>query len=164
MMIKFLLFEQRGRVNDIFAILPAIAYNRKDAKERNRKIILDAFRLDREVRMPDEKKNPSKNILDIKFHYNPFMEKQFKYTKLPYELTDTINIIDIFVCSGSRFSLKPLMVVVEVCESKCTSNPIWANIYYVANSEIPVSTITIKAHSMFLDEYNMPAETGQDVY
>ena len=83
------------------------------------------------------------------------MEKQSKYAKLPYKLTDTIKVIDAFVCSGSRFGLSLLTeVLVEICESNCANNTIWANIYHVADSEIPVSIITVSTHSIFLTEHH----------
>lgn len=84
------------------------------------------------------------------------MEKQQKYRNLPYQLTDTITVIDAFTCIGSRFGLDTLSVIVEVCQSNCGEERIWANIYYAADSEIPACVIKIVEHSLFIEDCHVP--------
>lgn len=159
MLLTLLVFEQKGSVNGIFAITPAIAYNKDDAKELNKKKILEILRHDREENLHGKHvldKNPSEDLSTIKFYYNPVMEKQQKYKNLPYKLTDTITVIDAFTCIGSRFRLDTLSVIVEVCQSNCGEERIWANIYYVADSETPVCVIKIIEQSLFIEECHMP--------
>lgn len=159
MLLSLLVFDQKGSVNDIFAIMPAIAYDKKDNEKKNKEEILQIFRRDREVGVfggcgPTE--NPSLNISTIEFYYTPLMEKQRKYKKLPYQLTSTIQVIDVFTCLGSRFGLEPLSVLVEICESNCGVHSIWANIYYAADGEVPASIITITKYSMFVEDCHIP--------
>lgn len=158
-LLNLLVFEQRGKVNSIFTIIPAIAYDKKNSEERNKEKILEIFRHDYEKGtyvkyVLDE--NPSKDISTIEFYYNPLMEKQKKYKNLPYQLTDTIQVIDTFTCLGARFGLDSLSVIVEVCQSNCRDHGIWANIYYVADSEVPVTVITVNKWNMFIEDCHLP--------
>ena len=158
MLLNLLVFEQRGDVSSIFAITPAVAYDKKDSNNINKEKILEMFRRDSEANMYGNviDKNPSLDISTTKFYYTPVMEKQQKYKKLPYQLTSTITVIDVFVCLGSRFELKPLQVIVEVCESNCGVHDIWANIYYEADSEIPATIINVKSYSVFVEDCHIP--------
>ena len=158
MLLNLLVFEQRGDVSSIFAITPAVAYDKKDSNNINKEKILEMFRRDSEANMYGNviDKNPSLDISTIKFYYTPIMEKQQKYKKLPYQLTSTITVIDAFTCIGSRFGLDTLSVVVEVCQSNCGVHDIWANIYYVADSEIPATTINVKSYSVFVEDCHIP--------
>ena len=161
MLLNLLVFEQKGDVNSIFSIIPAIAYDAKDSNDKNKKQILETLRYDREANVCGKyaiDKNPSLNISTIKFYYTPLMEKQQKYKKLPYQLTSTITVIDTFTCLGSRFGLRQLSVLVEVYESHCGAHDIWANVYYSANSEIPAVTINIMKYSLFIDSSHIPQE------
>jgi len=151
------IFEQTGEVNSVFDILSKVPLNTKENKQN----ILKNFRRDREENIigplvPD--KNPSKDISTVKFYYTPHMIKQKNYrpSNLPYRLSETIQVIDAFTCIGSRFGLKPLSVLVEVCKSNCGDNRIWANVYYVADSEIPSIVIEAKMCSIFLEEHHIP--------
>ena len=155
MLLTLLVFEQKGSINDTFAIVPATANNKDNFKELNKKKILEMLRHDRERNLQSGE-NPSKDLSIIKFYYNPVMEKQQKYKNLPYQLTDTITVIDAFICRGSRFGLAPLSVIVEVCQSNCGEKRIWANIYYVADSEIPACVIRIIKHSLFIEACHIP--------
>jgi len=150
------IFEQTGEVNSVFDILSKVPLNTKENKQN----ILKNFRRDREENIigplvPD--KNPSKDISTVEFYYTPHMIKQKNYrpSNLPYRLSETIQVIDAFTCIGSRFGLKSLSVIVEVCQSNCGNNPIWANIYYVADSEIPSSIIRVNSYSTFMDKENI---------
>ena len=157
------IFEQTGEVNSIFDIIQSVPLYTKGSIQKNKKSILKAFRKDREESIigpsvPD--KNPSKDISTVEFYYTPHMIKQKNYrpSNLPYRLSETIQVIDAFTCIGSRFGLKPLSVIVEVCQSNCGGNPIWANIYYVANSEVPASIIRVNNFSTFIDRENIVTE------
>ena len=159
MLIEILVFEQEGESNGVLAIMPAVAYNKKDKHKRDKEKILEILRYDREKEVYGAyglDKNPSRDISTIEFYYSPFMEKQKKFQTLPYQITDTIQVIDVFTCIGSRFGLKPLSVIVEVCESNCGNNPIWANVYYIANSETPAIIIRVAKHVMFVKEEHLP--------
>lgn len=159
MLLNMFIFKQTGAVNNILYILPAIAYNQKDAKKKNEKKILELLRYDHEEKLGGKyvlDRNPSEDLSTIEFHYNPVMEKQQKYRNLPYHLTNTITVIDAFTCIGSRFGLNTLSVIVEVCQSNCGDQHIWANIYYVADSEVPASVIEILEHSVSVEDCHIP--------
>lgn len=85
--------------------------------------------------------NPSEDPSTVKFFYRPCMDRQFKYRKLPYK-EGTYDVVDAFACLGSRFYMHGVQVFVEVCKSNMGGRRIWANIYYVADSEIPAARIT----------------------
>jgi len=158
-LLDLLVFEQTGKVNSIFTIIPAIAYDKKDSGEKNKEKILEVFRYDYGEKtyskyVPDE--NPSKDISTVEFCYNPLLEKQKKYKNLPYPITNTIQVIDAFACLGTRFGLDSLSVIVEVCQSNCREHRIWANIYYVADSEVPATIITVTKYSMFIEDCHLP--------
>jgi hypothetical protein len=159
MLLNLLVFDQKGDVNSIFAIIPAIAYDKEDSKTKNKEQILERLRHDSEANVYGKHvidKNPSLDISTVKFYYTPLMEKQQKYKKLPCQLTSTITVIDAFTCIGSRFGLDTLSVIVEVCQSNCGLHDIWANIYYVADSEIPATTINIRSYSLFVKDCHIP--------
>lgn len=159
MQLEIFILKQTGTINNIFAIIPAIAYYKNNSKELNKKKILDTLRHDREKNLCGKNvldKNPSEDLSTIKFFYTPVMEKQQKYKTLPYQLTNTITVIDAFTCIGSRFGLDTLSVMVEVCQSNCGEERIWANIYYAADSEIPVCVIEIIKHTLFIDGCHIP--------
>ena len=154
------IFEQTGEVNSVFDILSSVPLNTKGSMKKNKQNILKNLRRDREEDIigplvPD--KNPSEDISTVEFYYTPCMVKQKNYrpSNLPYKLSETIQVIDAFTCIGSRFGLKSLSVIVEVCQSNCGGNHIWANIYYVANSEVPASTIRVNRYSTFMDKENI---------
>ena len=159
-LLNLLVFEQKGKVNSIFNIVPAIAYDKKDSEEKNKEKILKIFRYDREEKVCGRysliTKNPSENISTVKFYYSPLMEKQVKYKTLPYQLTGTVEVIDAFTCLGTRFGLDSLSVIVEICQSNCGEHYIWANIYYVADSEIPALVITVNKWNMFIENCHLP--------
>lgn len=159
MLLNLLVFEQKGKVNSIFAMMPAIAYDKEDSGKKNKEKILEMFRYDREENTYGKyvlDKNPSEDISTIEFYYSPLMGKQKKYKNLPYQLTNTIQVIDTFTCIGSRFGLDSLSVIVEICQSNCGKNDIWANIYYIADSEIPATVITVNEYNMFIENCHMP--------
>ena len=159
MLITVLIFKQKGNVNNIFAIGPAVAHTKIGSKNINKKKILETLRYDREKRSYGKNvlnENPSEDLSKVKFYYSPVMEKQQKYKNLPYQLTDTITVIDAFTCIGSRFGLDTLRVIVEVCQSNCGDQRIWANIYYVADSEIPACVIEVVNHFLFIDKCHIP--------
>lgn len=153
---RIIVFNQTGVVNQIYGIIPDLLceidnnttrdkYNKLQAK--NEMAILDYLRYDNECgldRVPNT--NPSIHSAKVVFHYNPVYYRQKIANNLPYKLTDTITVIDSFACLGSRFELRQLMVFVEVYKSLCGENRIWANIFYVADSEIPICTIRVDRH------------------
>lgn len=95
--------------------------------------------------------NPSEGPSTVKFYYTPCMAKQAKYAKIPYK-EGSYDVVDAFVCLGSRFYMDSIQVFVEVCKSNMDSQRLWANIYYVADSEIPASRIMAEEIA-FSEEY-----------
>ena len=129
--------EKIGIVNGTFDV---IVSKLDDIKKE----ILTSLRLDREADIHGKHmvgKNPSKDPKDIEFHYNPTYYRQHLAASIPFKVEPTIELIDAFACIGSRFGLQPLNVFVEVYQSTCGYNPIWAKIFYVADSEIAICTI-----------------------
>ena len=148
MLIHTTVLEKTGIVNGTFDVLVS---DKKIEKEE----ILKALRIDREEGIHSKymiDKNPSKDPKEIEFFYEPTRCRQKISTgKLPCKISTTINLIDAFVCLGSRFGLQPLNVFVEVYQSTCGYRGIWAKIYYVADSEIPVCIITAKTYTRNID-------------
>lgn len=152
---RVITFEQTGAVNQIYGIIPDNLYavtkqtttiEYEALKAKNEKDILDLLRRDHERNFGDTSisvANPSKESTEIDFRYNPVFYRQTIADNLPFRLTATIKVIDSFACMGTRFGLKPLMVFVEVYKSSTGENRIWANIFYVADSEIPICTIRV---------------------
>ena len=149
---KIITLNQTGAISQIYGILPDrlcavdikttnVEYEALQAE--NEKAILDYLRYDNERGLD---RNPSIKPIEVVFHYTPVYYRQRIAARLPYRLTDTITVIDAFACMGTRFGLKPLMVFVEVYKSSCGENRIWANIFYVADSEIPICTIKVDRH------------------
>ena len=152
---EVIVFEQTGKVNNVYGVIKSNAnkINRETTKEeikelheQNEKAILDYFRYDQEKSIVGVQPNPSKETGSIEFYYTPTLIKQEIAKNLPYKLTETVTIIDSFACQGTRFGLQPLVVFVEVCQSNCGNNRIWANIYYAADSEIPCSIIKVNRY------------------
>lgn len=151
-------FKKKGDVSGVYGLLPkSPLINSSDLKENktiNRQAILNYFRYDREEGTcgplwPD--KNPSKDPKDIDFYYHPVYYRQRIASKIPYKISDTVTLIDVFTCLGSRFGLESLQVFVEVYESSCGSERIWANIYYVADSEVPACIIEVNEFTIYVD-------------
>ena len=148
MLIHTAVLEKTGIVNGTFEVI--VSENPVHSRE-----ILEALRVDREEGVHSKYmigKNPSKNPKEIEFLYEPTLCRQKLATaKLPCKVSSTVNLIDAFVCIGSRFRLQPLNVFVEVYQSTCGYKGIWAKIYYVADSEIPVCIITAKIYTRNID-------------
>jgi hypothetical protein len=89
--------------------------------------------------------------LEIKFYYTPTMLKQHYYKKLPYllELNTQTKIVDAFSTNGEKFGLRPLEVFVEIKTSEMGGRALWAEIYYVADSMVPVLIINLNKISYF---------------
>ena len=88
------------------------------------------------------KSNPTLDSDEMRFYYWPTMQKKAMYANLPFTC-GSYQIIDAFVCLGERFGFKALQVFVEVCKSDMGGERLWANVYYVADSEVPVGTIKV---------------------
>lgn len=84
---------------------------------------------------------------EVEFFYLPAMQRQRMYENLPFNTGLSYSIVDAFACSGARFGLKDIQVFVEICESACGKNPLWANIYYVADSQKPAAIATLQKWS-----------------
>jgi hypothetical protein len=157
-MSRVMVLRQIGDVSQIYGVLPdhSSKINNmtsrgeyKQYKKENKESILKCLRYDNEKgldRIPTT--NPSKDTKDVIFHYNPVYYRQAIANNLPYQITNTITVIDSFACLGSRFGLQELMVFVEVYESSCGDGRIWAHIFYVADSEVPVCTIMVTKHRL----------------
>lgn len=153
---RVITLDQTGAVNQIYGILPdhlcAVDNKTTEAeynafRAKNEKAVLDYLRYDNEFeldRVPST--NPSIKSTEVDFRYNPVFYRQAIAAGIPYKITPTITVIDAFACMGTRFGLKSLMVFVEVYKSSCGENRIWANIFYVADSEIPICTIRVDRH------------------
>lgn len=151
-----LILTQTGAVNQVFGVLPdnlkkanntttKEEYN--ELREKNKKSILDYLRYDNDKYETNIKdRNPTRNSNEIDFRYSPVFYRQDIASQLPYQLTNTITVIDAFACMGQRFKLKRLVVFVEVYKSSCGYNRIWANIFYATDSEIPICTITVERY------------------
>lgn len=152
---KVIILEQIGVINQIYGILPdhLCAVNNKttkveydELKAKNEKAILNYLRYDTEREFRDTNisvANLSKDSTEVDFRYNPVFYRQKIAADIPFKLTPTITVIDAFACMGTRFGLKPYQVFVEVYKSSCGENRIWANIFYVADSEIPICIIKV---------------------
>jgi len=134
--------EKMGEVSGIFDILV-----KKHTDNNLKESIIKSLRHDSEKNrhgLHVLKENPSKESSEIDFKYSPtFYRQRLSQTKFPYKISDTIELIDAFSCMGSRFGLQPLSVFVEVFQSSCIKDKIWANVYYVADSEIPACSIKV---------------------
>jgi len=149
--LKIIALEKQGSTSGIFAMIPFWRDMEKvDTDEVTafvRERVLERLRFDREEHLCGAHvldKNPSCDPSEVHFYYTATMEKQAIYRNLPHDVGESYRIIDAFVCLGSRFGLDPLQVFVEVCESKLGGGRIWANVYYVADSEVPVCVIHVR--------------------
>ncbi len=148
MLIHTIVLQKTGEVNGVFDVLIS-------DKKIEREEIIKSLRYDRENGIHSKHmigKNPSRNSEEIEFYYTPTMyRKELAATNLPYKVEPTVNLVDAFSCLGSRFGLQPLNVFVEVYQSTSGYRRIWAKIYYVADSEIPVCTITAEVYTKNVD-------------
>ena len=138
--IEITILEKIGEVNGIFDVII-----KKYINENIEKDIIKSLKYDKEKNMCGPhvlKENPNIKSSEVDFEYPPtFYRQSLSKNKLPYKISNTVELIDTFSCIGSRFGLKPLSVFVEIYRSTCGYHRIWANIYYVADSEIPACTI-----------------------
>ena len=148
--INITVIEKTGEVNGIFDILV-----KKHTDNNLKENIIKSLRHDNEKNKHGRhvlKENPNRESSEIDFNYSPtFYRQKLSKTKFPYKISDTVELIDAFSCIGSRFGLKPLSVFVEVYQSTCGNNRIWANIYYVSDSEIPACIIKTTTITKFID-------------
>lgn len=154
MLARILIFEQTGNVSGVSGIVPTVPGD----TDRQRKDVLSHLRYDYErnicgANMP--KSNPSQNPAKVKFVTYPFMYKQERAKSIPLKISQTVTLIDSFTCSGSRFGLDSITVIVEVYESTYGGNHFWAEIFYVADCETPVCIIRAKEHFVRLEEENI---------
>lgn len=123
-----------GVVNDLFDVFPA---PEDDSREATEAVLKERLRFDREetlqgIGVPDS--NPSLDPSVVKYLYGPSMSRQRLYQRrFPIQM-DGYEILDAFVCLGSRFGLKTLQCYVELCRG---GHGYWVNVYYVADSVSP---------------------------
>lgn len=158
MSLNIYIFEKKGEVSGVYGVISRIPLKDgqtvEEVQKANKQVILDYFRFDREkgvygAGVPDI--NPSKDSKDVKLLYDPVFYRQKIAREIPHKISNTVTLIDSFACFGTRFGLKNIRVFVEVYESNCGPQRIWANIYYVADSEIPACIITVNPYSIFAD-------------
>jgi len=160
MIVRLLIFLKQGETSGVYTVRPSPdPLTVEDWQERKEKIIIEALRHDWEERtygggIPE--KNPSEDPDRIELFYTPVRQKQALYKGLPAKM-DSYQIIDAFTCLGSRFDLKGLSVFVEICRSDMGGARYWANIYYVADSEIPACIIKVEEWSFFLEDEEVRA-------
>jgi len=147
--VRTLVFVMQGCVSGVFSIIPFVWDSEKTSGDDHnafvRKQVIDELRKDREKGVvPGPGENPSRDPSTVEFFFTATMEKQRIYRNLPHRVGDSYDIIDAFVCLGSRFELKPLQVFVEVCQSRLRNDELWANVYYVADSQIPACVIHVQ--------------------
>ena len=139
MALNIIILEKTGEISGIFDVIV------KKYTDNIEKDILKTLRYDKEKNTHGPhvlKENLNEESSKIDFKYAPtFYRQTLSKNKLPYRVSDTVELIDTFSCIGSRFGLKPLSVFIEVYQSTCDKYKIWADIYYVADSEIPACTI-----------------------
>jgi hypothetical protein len=169
MLIKQFALIQSGKVNGLYGLLTPdfsvfdCAPGGDEYYGRVAKEIIEFLRDDHEKRtygngVPDE--NPSLGVEVVNFYYTPTLEKKKLYSKGFPVVQDTYDILDAFVCLGSRFGLEARQVIVEVCSSRMGDRRVWANIYYVVDSVLPVSVICSQELDVSLnDEF---IERGQE--
>lgn len=161
MLIKQFALVQSGKVNGLYGfVIPDFgvfdcASGGDEYYGRVTQKIIDTLRHDHEKQtsghlVPDE--NPSLGVEVVSFMYTPVFEKKKLYSQGFPVAQGTYDIVDAFVCLGSRFGLNPLQVIVEVCASRMGNRRVWANIYYAADSEIPASVICSREMDVFLDD------------
>ena len=162
MLAKFYIIEKKGSTSGIMGIIPGIVgqpdRDITNDRDREKQSILTFLRYDLEKNQfggGGPENNPSKDPNSVKFFYSPFMYKQELAKYIPYKVSEHITLIDSFVCLGSRFKLDSLQVIVEVYESNCGNNRIWAEVYYVADCEIPACIITANLHIITLENENI---------
>lgn len=73
----------------------------------------------------------------LKFGYGPWLIKQQMYKNIPIRMDEYITLIDAFTCTGDKFGLKDIQVVVEVKISTTGTFRTWAEVYYIADAQIP---------------------------
>ncbi len=146
MIIHTTILEKTGDVNGIYNVFTS-------KEEITNEEIIESLRFDNEEHMYSKHmldKNPSKDSSEINFNSNAVHYRQeLAATKLPYRIQPTVDLIDSFVCLGSRFGLQPLNVFVEIYQST-DNNKIWAKIFYVADSEIPACIIRTKRYLQYI--------------
>lgn len=154
MLLYVYVLRVEGRVNGIFALIPQVDYRVEGAAQTDEDRIKEVLRYDREQNLigmyvPD--KNPSQDPSVVRMYYTPSMARQQLYASgFPINM-GPYNIIDAFVCLGSRFGLDPLQVYVELCRSDFGEGMYWANVYYVATPELPACVIKAEKHLIMLD-------------
>ena len=154
MLINLLVLSMQGEVNGNFAVIPRADPRVKSAQDIDEAKIKEVLRNDREKNLhgsgvPEE--NPSLDPSSVEFYYATTMDKKKLYASgFPINM-GTYDIIDAFVCLGSRFGLRQLRVFVEVCHSRMGRGQYWANVYYVADSQVPACIITAEPYTVSLD-------------
>ena len=154
MLTRILIFEKTGRVSGVFGIVPIVPGD----TDKQRKDVLVHLRHDYEknihgANVPES--NPSQDPARIRFVTYPFMYKQERARNIPLKISQTVTLIDSFTCLGSRFGLDNIIVIVEVYESTYGGNYFWAEVFYVADCEIPACIIRAKEHIIILKEENL---------
>jgi hypothetical protein len=166
-----MVFEQfllvvKGCVSGVFGIVPCADSRDQDAEKKDEEAILAMLRCDREKGLCGQgipASNPSLDPSTVEFIYKPAMYKQKLYSRqFPFSIASSYGIIDAFVCLGSRFGLQQLQVFVEVCKSNCGDGRIWANIYYVSDSEIPACIIEAEKSKIFLAHSDVKKRLERD--
>lgn len=148
--LKVSVLTVRGSVNYTHLVIPNYDnrfMNKDECIAESDKRFIDALRKDVETGL-----NPSVAVSSAEFYHRPFIEKQKAYQELPVE-KDNHTVIDAFLCFGTRFGLKHLIVLVEVC--RCPKFNYWANIYYVADSIVPAAILRSEEWTMTLDEKHL---------
>lgn len=166
MLLQQYVLRLQGEVNGIFGVITLTDRRVTDAQATDETQIKEMLRFDREkntigAHVPEE--NPSQDPSVVQYYYRPVMEKQNLYEYGFPINRDTYEIIDAFTCLGSRFGLKPLTVFVELCHSKMGSARYWANIYYVAESEIPGCIIKFDEVDVWLDNNEILDRVERDM-
>lgn len=147
--IKVHVLRIEGTVNKTFHIIPQLTFAGKgmEAQEELEELVKSELRRDREENLsgplvPD--RNPTESALKPQYFYQPTQNRQALYKHgFPVRM-GTYSIIDAFSCMGSRFGLSGLSVFVELCRSNMGDKRLWANVYYVADSELPACIIRVE--------------------
>ena len=90
---------------------------------------------------------------NAKFYYTPWMNKQALYDRVAREgrisVGPDIELIDSFICLGGKFNLANIQCSVEVKSSSMGGGIVWAEIYHVADSQVPSAIIRVEESPIF---------------
>jgi len=151
---KVLIIQQLGAHNDLLNTIVEPDMDFGEEQEYKRKIFIETLENQCIPQKLDWSAKGGKHVMDpvkdVQFYYTPTMQRQAVYLewqqKKVISLSFSVNLIHVFATSGKYFGLHDITVFVEVKESQCGDARLWAEVYYVADSQVPEVLILLKEH------------------